>query len=83
MDLPISYLMDRYTVNTAKAQIGFIDVIVKPLYEVVKCFLPELEKCLINLDKNKEIWQNRVPFYEEKLAALNLKREKNENEVKD
>ena len=30
--LPISYLMDRTTVNIAKSQIGFIDVIIIPAY---------------------------------------------------
>lgn len=74
--------MDRYTVNTAKSQIGFIDVIVKPLYEVVKCFLPDLEKLLVNLEKNKETWQNRIPAYDEKLAILAKQREKKEDEAK-
>ena len=31
-DWPISYLMDRTTVNIAKAQVGFIDVIIYPAY---------------------------------------------------
>jgi len=30
--MPISYLMDRKTVNIAKSQIGFIDVIIAPAY---------------------------------------------------
>ena len=30
--------MDRFTVNKAKSQIGFIDVIVQPHFEVVKNF---------------------------------------------
>jgi hypothetical protein len=29
---PISYLMDRTTVNIAKSQMGFIDVIITPAY---------------------------------------------------
>lgn len=74
--------MDRYTVNTSKSQIGFIDVIVKPLYEVIKCFLPDLEKLLVNLEKNKEIWQSRIPFYDEKLAILATQREEKEVEAK-
>jgi cAMP-specific phosphodiesterase 4 len=31
-EVPISYLMDRTTVNIAKAQLGFIDVIIMPAY---------------------------------------------------
>ena len=30
--LPISYLMDRNTVNIARSQIGFIDVLIIPAY---------------------------------------------------
>ena len=30
--VPISYLMDRTTVNVAKCQIGFLDVIISPAY---------------------------------------------------
>ncbi len=30
---PISYLMDRATVNVAKSQIGFLDVIITPSYQ--------------------------------------------------
>lgn len=60
--------MDRYTVNTAKSQIGFIDVIVKPLYEVIKCFLPELANYITNLDNNKKIWSSKIEEYEAKLS---------------
>lgn len=71
--------MDRYTVNTAKSQIGFIDVIVKPLYEVVKFFLPDLNKNLIHLEQNKEIWQSRINEYDIKLAELAEEKLKKEN----
>ena len=71
--------MDRYTVNTAKSQIGFIDVIVKPLYEVVKFFLPDLNKNLIHLEQNKEIWQSRIKEYDIKLAELAEEKLKKEN----
>jgi hypothetical protein len=30
----ISYLMDRKTVNIAKSQIGFLDVIISPSYKI-------------------------------------------------
>lgn len=60
--------MDRYTVNTAKSQIGFIDVIVKPLYEVIKCFLPDLEKYIVNLDTNKKLWTEKFDEYDQKLS---------------
>lgn len=64
--------MDRYTVNTAKSQIGFIDVIVKPLYEVVKCFLPELQNYIGNLDKNKKTWLEKIDEYDAQLSDIIL-----------
>jgi len=32
LGLSISYLCDRNTVNTAKSQLGFIDIIVSPVF---------------------------------------------------
>jgi hypothetical protein len=34
LNLPVSQLCDRETTNLAKAQIGFIDYIVLPTYQV-------------------------------------------------
>ena len=67
MGLPVSYLMDRYTTNTAKSQIGFIDVIVQPLFEVIKTFLPILDKYIGNLDVNKNQWNKLVKDYDDEL----------------
>ena len=80
-NLSVSYLMDRYTVNTAKSQIGFINVIVQPLFEVIKSFLPEVSVCIKNLEENKAMWTEKVPFYEEQLKTLNEEKEK-ENKTK-
>ena len=70
MNLPISYLMDRYTVNTAKSQIGFIDVIVLPTYEVIKAFLPHMQTYIGNLERNKNRWKEKIEEYDEKLSIL-------------
>ncbi len=43
LGIPISYLMDKHTVNIAKSQVGFIDVIVMPAYEILAVVLPKLE----------------------------------------
>ena len=69
--LPVSYLMDRYTVNTSKSQVGFINIIVQPLYEVIKCFLPDIGVCITALEENKNIWNEKVAYYDEQLKALN------------
>ncbi len=66
--LPISYLCDRYTVNTSKSQLGFIDVIVLPTYEVMKTFIPLLQDYIGNLHDNKNYWRERIEFYDEKLS---------------
>ena len=60
--------MDRYTVNTAKSQIGFIDFLVKPSFEVAKAFLPELHNHLNHLDTNKDKWKTKISEYDEKLS---------------
>jgi len=60
--------MDRYTVNSAKSQIGFIDVIAAPTFEVVKNFVPIFNDYFANLENNKNIWKNKIEFYEEELS---------------
>lgn len=42
-DFPVSYLCDRST-NIAKAQLGFIDFVVAPLYRKCEAWLPGLEQ---------------------------------------
>jgi hypothetical protein len=79
--LAVSYLMDRYTVNTAKSQVGFINVIVQPLYEVIKSFLPEVQICIKALEENKALWNDKVASYDEQLKVLN--EEKNKETEKD
>ena len=60
--------MDRYTVNTSKSQMGFIDVIVQPTFEVLKSFLPNLTEFITNLETNKHILNEKVEFYNENLS---------------
>ena len=62
--------MDRFTVNTAKAQIGFIDVILIPTYEVIKSFLPEMQRFIGNLATNKAQWREKIEEFDEKLSKI-------------
>lgn len=62
--VPISYLMDRTSVNTAKSQIGFLDVIISPAYEAAKQVLPEIEVNTANIASNKEEWAKYFDEYE-------------------
>jgi hypothetical protein len=61
--------MDRYTVNTAKSQSGFIQNLVIPLYDLIKTMLPETAEALQNLEVNKKIWDGRVAEFDEKLSS--------------
>jgi len=58
--LEISYLMDRYTVNVAKSQVGFIDVIVKPVFLLLREITPKLEDSCVLLTANREKWAERM-----------------------
>lgn len=60
--------MDRFTVNTSKSQIGFIDVIVQPTFEVLKSFLPLLAEYVGNFEKNKAILTEKIEFYNQNLS---------------
>ncbi|EGR27021.1 hypothetical protein IMG5_203050 [Ichthyophthirius multifiliis] len=57
LGLPVTYLCDRDNVNIPKSQIGFIDFVVKPLFEICVSFLPELKVYLQNFDINKQQWK--------------------------
>lgn len=56
LGLPLSFLADRYSVNVAKSQTGFIDVVVMPLFETVKRALPEVETNCKYLIENRGKW---------------------------
>lgn len=57
--------MDRNTVNVAKAQIGFLDFIVKPCFEILDEFILNMDYHLLNIEQNKVNWKERFEEYEE------------------
>jgi hypothetical protein len=67
MDLQITYLCDRYTVNTSKSQLGFIDFIVKPFYDTIKNYMPKLEPFLAVFEQNKEKWKEQIEHWDQEL----------------
>ncbi|KAL4512042.1 hypothetical protein ABPG72_005044 [Tetrahymena utriculariae] len=81
LGLPVTYLCDRVETNTSKSQQGFIDFVVKPLFEIISNFLPELQQFMINFEQNKEKWAELLPKYEAQLKAL--KEDKEKNQVKE
>eukprot|EP00164_Ancoracysta_twista_P004940 GFYU01006720.1.p1 GENE.GFYU01006720.1~~GFYU01006720.1.p1 ORF type:complete len:536 (+),score=130.95 GFYU01006720.1:349-1956(+) len=65
IDLPVSIFCDRNKPQKEKCQIGFIDVIVKPLFSELASGYPKLQECLDTLSANREMWvaleQSRGP----------------------
>lgn len=57
--LPISAFMDRTKPAEAKCQLGFIDFIVGPLYEVWVNFLPQMTNLLVLVEQNRAMWKKR------------------------
>jgi hypothetical protein len=59
LGLPISPLMDRHNTSVSKCQIGFIDFIVFPLYELWCKYVDEAEHfpAMKNLMANREFWK--------------------------
>jgi len=73
--MPISYLMDRTTVNIAKAQVGFLDVIIHPSYTTLAVMLPMVEINVKTIESNKIRWQGLIETYEERTSTEKKKLE--------
>lgn len=65
----VSMFMDRETTNIAKCQLGFIDILVFPLFDALTIMLPELTRCTDALESNKEYWKTRVEEMEEEMQS--------------
>ena len=70
LKVPISYLCDRYTTNMAKSQGGFIGFVVKPIFELIGNFLPDLLPYMQNFTDNGDRWIKLIPEYDEKLSKF-------------
>jgi len=67
----ISFLCDRYNVNIAQSQVGFIDGIVSPIFKTFERIFPEVKATLSQLEDNKQVWQSLVKDYEEEKETGN------------
>jgi hypothetical protein len=67
--LPITILCDRYTTNTSKSQLGFINFIVAPTFQTLQQLMPKLD--LTHLNRNIEQWNSLTEHYDEELKKLN------------
>ena len=54
--LPVSTFFDRREPQVSKCQRGFVDFIVRPLYESLCAYLPELGDRLVQLKQNRDMW---------------------------
>ena len=63
--------MDRHTVNIAKAQVGYIDFIIKPSYETLAEVLPNMIISVTNAESNKACYAKLVPKYESQMSSNN------------
>jgi hypothetical protein len=61
--------MDRTTTNISKCQLGFIDILVYPLYDALVWMLPPCAICLENLNSNKEFFASKMELMEEELQS--------------
>ncbi len=58
--LPVSFLCDRTTTNIPKSQIGFINSIVWPLFNVLSYMIPSMKYYEKNLEENCNYWKNKL-----------------------
>jgi len=65
--LNITYLMDRSTVQVARSQIGFLDVIIQPPFECLARVIPKMSVFLEFGEKTKEGWHGLFEEYDKTL----------------
>ena len=78
--LKISDLMDRTTVNIARAQLGFIDVIVLPAFESFSKFIKWWNQNIKNMKTNRANWESRIGEYQDRMVG-DLQKVVTKNEI--
>jgi len=72
LNLPISFLCDRNTVNIPKSQISFINNIVLPCFNILKFISNDLSFYIDNLKKNLKKWEIEVEKHDKNEKKTNL-----------
>ncbi|OMJ79438.1 hypothetical protein SteCoe_20540 [Stentor coeruleus] len=67
-DMIVNPLMDRYKVNIAKSQVGFIGAVLIPFLNPICKSIKGMEFLLENAQSNKEGWGRRVEEFEDKMV---------------
>lgn len=65
MGLEITMLCDRKTTNVSKSQIGFIDFVVYPYFDILTKILPQMQYTCDQMKSNKEEWSKMIEHYEQ------------------
>jgi hypothetical protein len=65
-NLPVSLLCDRDTTHINKSQIGFINFVVAPLFDVLFNFIPEINTYCDNIKVNLKRYENLIKEEERK-----------------
>ena len=60
LNLPISFLCNRATTNIPQSQIGFINNIVMPCFNLLQQIAPKLNFLVTNLKANSEFWASEL-----------------------
>jgi hypothetical protein len=60
LNLPVSFLCDRSTTNIPKSQIGFINNIVMPCFNLLSQIVPKLNYLVENLKTNCKHWNEEL-----------------------
>jgi hypothetical protein len=68
-NLAVSMFMDRSTTNISKCQLGFIDILVFPLFDAIVLMLPQVAVCVDNLNSNKAFFATKIEMMEEELQS--------------
>merc|ERR1712224_1174896 len=59
--LPVSPLCDRSQIDISGSQVGFIDFIVRPSYELFAAVIPASKsKCLPEVARNRDNWKKTI-----------------------
>ena len=62
--------MDRQTVNVAKAQVGYIDFIIKPSFDILSEILPMMNVAVDNAEQNKTGYAKLVDKFETQMTQV-------------
>lgn len=75
LGLPVSECCNRKTTNVSQAQLGFLEFVILPSYQVLADFIPEVRKQILpNIHKNYEYWTKQKEEHDrmQSLEAANL-----------